>query len=231
MTSWPQRRTDGAHVAPSLLAADFSRLAEELHAVEEAGADLLHVDVMDGQFVDNITMGPVIVRAIRKLSGLFLDTHLMVQEPARYAEAFRKAGSDGITVHAEASKDLGETLDAVRASGARVGLALNPATPLEPYERWLDRIDLLLVMSVHPGFGGQSFRPEVLPKIKRAAAIRDEQGLDFVLEIDGGIDPETAVPAREAGVDVLVAGTAVFRNPPYEVPIRALRRAGRRLSA
>jgi len=231
LTSWPQRRTDGAHVAPSVLAADFSRLAEELEAVEQGGADLLHLDVMDGQFVDNITMGPVIVRAIRKLTGLFLDTHLMVQEPARYVGAFRDAGCDGLTVHAEASEDLEGTLDAVRASGARVGLALNPATPLEPYERWLERIDLLLVMSVQPGFGGQSFRPEVLPKIERAASIRSQRGLDFALEIDGGIKPDTAVAALQAGVDVLVAGTAVFRNPPYNQPIRALRSAGRRLSA
>ncbi len=154
----------------------------------------------------------------------------MVQEPARYAAAFGKAGSDGITVHAEATKDLGATLEAVRATGARVGLALNPATALEPYERWLDGIDLLLVMSVHPGFGGQSFRPEVLPKIERAAEIRARRGLQFALEIDGGIGPQTAADARQAGAEVLVAGTAVFGHPPYGEPIAALRAAGRRLS-
>lgn len=231
MTSWPQRRTDAAFVAPSLLAADFSRLGEELRAVEEAGADLVHLDVMDGHFVDNITMGPVVVRAIRKLTDLFLDTHLMVQEPARYAAAFHEAGADGITVHVEATSDVGGTLDAVRETGARVGLALNPSTELEPYERWLERIDLLLVMSVHPGFGGQAFQPEVLPKIERAAQLRAQRGADFVLEVDGGVDPRTAIEARAAGVDVLVAGTAIFRNPPYAEPIAALRGAGRGLSA
>jgi ribulose-phosphate 3-epimerase len=211
-------------VAPSLLAADWSRLAAEVEAVVEAGADLLHVDVMDGRFVDNITVGPVIIRGLRKLTGLFLDTHLMIHEPKRYVQAFRAAGCDGITVHAEATQDLHATLAAVRASGAQVGLALNPQTPLEPYASYLDGVDLLLVMSVQPGHGGQSFRAEVLPKLEAAARLRRERGLDFAIEIDGGIDAATASAARRAGADVLVAGTAIFRSPPYAERIAALRR-------
>ncbi len=210
-------------MAPSLLAADWSRLGAEVEAVVAAGADLLHVDVMDGQFVDNITVGPVVIRGLRKLTSLYLDTHLMIQEPERYVQAFRAAGCDGITVHVEATQDLAGTLGAVRRTGAQVGLALNPSTPLEPYTAHLRAIDLLLVMSVQPGHGGQSFRAEVLPKVEMAARLRREQGLDFAIEIDGGIDASTAGAARRAGVDVLVAGTAIFRSPPYAERIAALR--------
>lgn len=191
-----------------------------------AGADLLHLDVMDGQFVDNITLGPVVIRGLRKLTTLFLDAHLMIQEPKRYVQAFRAAGCDGITVHAEATADLAGTLATVRASGAQVGLALNPQTPLEPYVSFLRDIDMLLVMSVQPGHGGQSFRAEVLSKVEAAARRRLDAGLDFAIEIDGGIDSTTAGPARRAGVDVLVAGTAIFRFPPYPERIGALRQAG-----
>ncbi|HZL85339.1 MAG TPA: ribulose-phosphate 3-epimerase [Candidatus Krumholzibacteria bacterium] len=218
-------------MAPSLLAADWSRIGEEIAAVAAAGADLLHLDVMDGQFVDNITIGPVVIRGIRKLTSLFLDTHLMVAEPVRYVDAFRSAGCDGITVHAEAASDLAATLAAVRATGAAVGMALNPATALDPYLEHLSSIDLLLIMSVHPGRGGQAFRPEVLTKVEAAARWREQHDLRFAIEIDGGIDPETAVAARRAGVDVLVAGTAVFRTPPYAARVTALRQAGSRLSA
>ncbi len=218
-------------MAPSLLAADWSRIGEEIAAVAAAGADLLHLDVMDGQFVDNITIGPVVIRGIRRLTSLFLDTHLMVVEPGRYVDAFRAAGCDGITVHAEAAADLAATLAAVRQSGAAVGLAVNPATALDPYLSHLQHIDLLLIMSVHPGQGGQAFRPEVLTKVESAARWRREHGLRFAIEIDGGIDPLTAIAARRAGVDVLVAGTAVFRTPPYAARIAALRDAGSRLSA
>lgn len=213
-------------MAPSLLSADFGRLAEEIAAVEGAGADLLHLDVMDGQFVRNITMGPVVIRGIRSLTSLFLDAHLMVVEPERYVDDFRRAGCDGITVHAEACADLGSTLAAVRASGAAIGLALNPDTDLAPFARHLSEIDLLLVMSVFPGRGGQAFIPGVLPKIAAAARLRRERGLGFAIEVDGGIDPETAVLVREHGADVLVAGSAVFRHPPYAGPIAALRAAG-----
>ena len=231
MTSWRPRPTDTPAVAPSLLAADWSRIDAEVAAVEAAGADLLHLDVMDGQFVDNITIGPVVIRGLRQMTRLYFDTHLMVQEPIRYVEAFRAAGCDGITVHAEAAADLGGTLEAVRRSGARVGLALNPATPLAPFTAHLEHIDLLLVMSVHPGHGGQAFRPEVLSKVEEAVRWRRERGLAFALEMDGGIDAETAVLARRAGVDVLVAGTAIFRRPPYGARIEALRAAGSGLSA
>ena len=217
-------------MAPSLLAADFSRLAAEIESVEKGGADLLHLDVMDGQFVNNITMGPVILKGIRKLTRLYLDTHLMVEEPGRYVQAFRDAGADGITVHVEAAKDLDQTLEQVRASGADVGLSLNPDTPLGPWLEYLDRIDLLLVMSVHPGFGGQSFQPEVLSKLKRAAEIRAEQGYRFALEIDGGIDAQTGREARRAGADVLVAGSAIFRNPPVDARIAELHGVGADLS-
>lgn len=222
--------TDNPVVAPSLLAADWSRLGAEIAAVETGGADLLHLDIMDGQFVDNITIGPVVIRGIRRLTSLFLDAHLMVVEPARHVRAFRAAGCDGITVHAEAAADLPATLAAVRQSGAEVGLALNPTTALAPYERHLEGIDLLLVMSVQPGHGGQSFRPEVLAKVEAAAHLRASRGLGFAIQIDGGIDTQTAAAARQAGVDILVAGTAVFRKPPYAERIAALRAAGRGVS-
>ena len=230
MTWSRPRPTESPAVAPSLLSADFSKLGEEIAAVEAGGADLLHLDVMDGQFVSNITLGPVVIRGIRRLTRLFLDAHLMIAEPARYVAEFRAAGCDGITVHAEASRDLAASLAAVRATGAEVGLALNPDTPLEPFEVHLDRIQLLLVMSVFPGRGGQTFMPGVLGKIERAARLRRERGLEYAIEVDGGIDPETAPRARAAGVDVLVAGTAVFRRSPYAAAIAALR-VGRPLIA
>jgi len=213
-------------VAPSLLAADFSRLGDEIAAVEAAGADLLHLDVMDGHFVANITMGPVVISGIRRLTSLFLDAHLMVTEPGRYVEDFRGAGCDGITVQAEACADLGRSLAAVRRSGAEVGLAFNPDTPLDPFEEHLEGIDLVLLMSVFPGRGGQRYMPEVEPKIERAARLRQARGLHFAIEVDGGIDPQTGPRVRRLGADVLVAGTAIFRHPPYTGPIAALRGAG-----
>jgi ribulose-phosphate 3-epimerase len=194
--------------------------------VEESGADLLHLDVMDGRFVGDITFGPVVVRGIRRLTSLFLDAHLMVEEPGPHLERFRAAGADSITVHAEAAADLGATLAAVRRTGACVGLSINPSTPLEPWLDHLDDIDVLLVMSVVPGRGGQSFMPEVLPKIEAADRRRRERRLGFAIEVDGGIDPRTAPDVCRRGADVLVAGTAVFRHPPYEEPIAALRRCG-----
>jgi ribulose-phosphate 3-epimerase len=213
-------------VAPSLLAADFSRLGDEIAAVEAGGADWLHVDVMDGHFVPAITLGPVVVRGIRRLSGLYLDTHLMVDEPARHAAAFRAAGADGITVHVEAARDVGATLDAVRATGARVGLSLRPDTGFEAVLPYLDRIDLLLVMTVVPGKGGQAFMADMLPKVQQAAAARAAGAGRFAIEVDGGIDAQTAPEARRAGADVFVAGSAIFGHPPYADRIAALRAAG-----
>jgi len=226
LTWSPQLPTDRPLIAPSLLAADFGRLGEEIAAVEAAGADLLHLDVMDGRFVPDITLGPVVVQGIRRGTRLFLDAHLMVVEPERHVQAFRAAGADGITVHAEACADLPAALAAVRATGARVGLALNPDTPFDPIRGHLADIDLLLIMSVFPGRGGQAFIPSVVPKLEAAVAERTARGLEYLIEIDGGIVPETAATARRAGADVLVAGTAVFRHPPYARPIAALRTAG-----
>jgi ribulose-phosphate 3-epimerase len=197
-------------IAPSILSADFGRLAEEVRAVEAAGADWIHVDVMDGRFVPNITLGPPVVRAIRAATRLPVDVHLMIVEPERYVADFRKAGADRISVHVEASPHLHRTLQHVRALGAGAGVVLNPHTPEESIRYVLEDVDLILVMSVNPGFGGQSFIPSALPKLRAVRAMIDKAGHDIALEVDGGVSGVTSGDVVRAGARVLVAGSAVF---------------------
>jgi ribulose-phosphate 3-epimerase len=211
-------------IAPSILSADFSKLGEEIHAVEKAGADWIHVDVMDGRFVPNITMGPPVVASLRNTTTLPLDVHLMIVEPDRYIQAFADAGSDVITVHAEAAIHLHRTLQLIRGAGKRAGVSLNPHTPLHAIDYVLDMVDLVLVMSVNPGFGGQSFIDAVLPKIEALRSRVEQRGLRTHIEVDGGINHETASRVVSAGADVLVAGSAVFRAD-YREAIERLRNA------
>lgn len=210
-------------VAPSLLAADLSRLGDECAAAERDGADLLHYDVMDGHFVPNLSMGWGILASLRRHTTLPLDVHLMIERPERYVADFRKAGADIITVHVEATHHAQRLLSHIRELGAKAGLAFNPGTSLADLEYLLGDVDLILLMTVNPGFGGQSFLPQVLPKIAKARRMIDESGHNVMLEVDGGIDAVTARQCVDAGADVLVAGTAVFRRPDYAEAIAAIR--------
>ena len=208
-------------VAPSILAADFSRLRDEIERVEDAGADWIHCDIMDGHFVDNISFGPEIVRVLRGLTSLPLDVHLMIEHPDHYVPRFVKAGANSITVHVEpeAKHDIEITLLQIRETGCRAGLTLNPETPFDLIEPFLDKIDLLLIMTVHPGFGGQSFRADQMHKVKRARSLIRK--LD--IEVDGGINADTARLSIENGANVLVAGTSIFHSEDYANAIRQLR--------
>ena len=227
MTTVPdvKKARTNVRIAPSILASDFARLGEEARAVEAAGADLLHVDVMDGRFVPNITVGVPVVAALKKATKLPLDVHLMIVEPERYLDAFAKAGADNLTVHLEACPHLHRTVEHIRELGKKACVALNPHSPLDGLDIVLPELDMVLIMSVNPGFGGQKFIEAVVPKIRELRAEIDRRGLAVDIEVDGGIDPTTAPTVLEAGATVLVAGSAVFHaTGGYRDAIAALRR-------
>jgi ribulose-phosphate 3-epimerase len=216
--------TDRIAIAPSILSANFARLGEQVAEAEAAGADRIHVDVMDGRFVPNITIGPVVVGSLRRVTRLPLEAHLMIAEPDRYLAAFADAGADGLTVHVEGAVHLHRTLESIAKLGRRVGLALNPATPPGVLDEVLPQLDLVLVMTVDPGFGGQGFIAGVVPKIRRIRSLLDRVRPECELEVDGGIHAETARQVVEAGARVLVAGSAVFEDP--DGVAAAMRRLG-----
>jgi ribulose-phosphate 3-epimerase len=219
-------------IAPSILSADFSRLGEEIRAIDDGGTDYIHIDVMDGHFVPNITIGPVIVQAIRPLTKKIFDVHLMIAPADPYIPAFAKAGADILTVHAEAGPHLHRSLQAVKAEGKKAGVVINPATPVSAIEHVIDIVDLVLIMSVNPGFGGQSFIPEALTKLRQARALIGGRPID--LEVDGGVSPDNAGEIAKAGANVLVAGNSVFAgNDPktYAARIAAIRNAATTIRA
>ncbi|MBC8419511.1 MAG: ribulose-phosphate 3-epimerase [Desulfobacterales bacterium] len=210
-------------IAPSILSADFTRLGEEIKAVEQGGADYIHIDVMDGHFVPNITIGPMIVKAVKRVTELPLDVHLMISHPDAYIQNFAEAGASIITVHAETVDHLHRTIQLIRDKGVKPSVALNPATPLGVLEYVLDELDMVLLMSVNPGFEAQKFIPGVIPKIKKLREMVSNLGLDLEIEVDGGIDPENIGRVSSAGADVFVAGSAIYYSKDYAKTIRLMR--------
>lgn len=210
-------------MAPSILAADFSQLGEEVRDVERGGADYIHIDVMDGHFVPNITIGPLIVESLRPVTDLPLDVHLMIENPELYIEDFVKAGANIISIHVEACRHLHRTIQQIKSLGAQAGVVLNPATPIGTIEHILSEVDLVLLMTVNPGFGGQSFIPSVVPKIEQLSSLIKEQQLQVEIEVDGGVNRETAQSCIEAGANVLVAGSAIFNEADRRQAIEQIR--------
>ncbi len=210
-------------IAPSILSADFGRLCEEITAIDQAGADIIHLDIMDGHFVPNITFGPPVVAKIRSCTDLPFDAHLMIENADRYVEAFVDAGTDMISVHVEAPGHLQRTLALIRDKGARAGVVLNPATSIDGLRYILDDLDYILVMSVNPGFGGQAFIPSTMDKLRDISAMLDDAGKPIPIQLDGGVGPDNTAEVTAAGASILVAGSAIFGNPPYEDVIKKMR--------
>ncbi|OMC82933.1 ribulose-phosphate 3-epimerase [Viridibacillus sp. FSL H8-0123] len=215
-------------IAPSILAANFSKLADEVKQVEAAGAKLIHIDVMDGHFVPNITMGPIVVEALRPVTDLPLDVHLMIENPDQYIEDFAKAGADYITVHVEACRHLHRTIQLIRSHGVKPGVVLNPHTPIETIQHVLEDIDMVLFMTVNPGFGGQKFIHSVVPKVEQLSTIIKEKGLNVEIEIDGGINAETIIPCAKAGATIFVAGSAIYGKEDRSKALQEIQLAGER---